>query len=77
MKIISVNIRGLGESGKKGWVKSIIRTEKPDMIEIQETKSGLLDDDWIEDIWGGIDYGYTQLTGNGNSGGYYLYGTRG
>ncbi|GKC83555.1 hypothetical protein Tco_1139272 [Tanacetum coccineum] len=42
------------------------------MIRIQETKSGLLDDDWVEDIWGGIDYGYTQLTTNGKSGGILL-----
>ncbi|PWA51496.1 hypothetical protein CTI12_AA466280 [Artemisia annua] len=68
----SVNIRGFGESGKKGWVKSMVRKERPDMIGIQETKSGLFDEDLIEDIWGGIDYGYTQLTANGNSGGILL-----
>ncbi|PWA64445.1 RNA-directed DNA polymerase, eukaryota [Artemisia annua] len=52
-----VNIRGLGECGKKGWIKSIIRTEKPDMIGIQETKSVVVDDEWVEDIWGEWDMG--------------------
>ena len=66
MKVISMNIRSLGECGKKGWLKSIIRTEKPDMIGIQETKSGVVDDEWVEDIWRGMGYGYTQLTVNGN-----------
>ncbi|PWA53070.1 hypothetical protein CTI12_AA448820 [Artemisia annua] len=63
---------GIGEIGKKGWVNSIIRDERPDIIGLQETKSGLVDDDWVEDIWGGGGFGFTQLPANGNSGGILL-----
>ncbi|PWA95694.1 hypothetical protein CTI12_AA048000 [Artemisia annua] len=62
---ISINVRGTGESGKKkGWIRSIIRGEQPDVIGLQETKSGLIDDFWIQDIWGGRGYGYSQAVGN-------------
>ncbi|PWA52592.1 hypothetical protein CTI12_AA450330 [Artemisia annua] len=77
MKLISLNIRGVGECGKKRWIKSIIRNEKPDMIGIQETKRGVVDDEWVEDIWGGMGYGYTQLTATGNSGGILLIWDKG
>ncbi|GJV85484.1 RNA-directed DNA polymerase, eukaryota [Tanacetum coccineum] len=49
MKIISINIRGLGKSEKKGWIKSIIREERPYFIGLQETKCGMLDDPLIEE----------------------------
>ncbi|PWA92790.1 glycosyltransferase family 92 [Artemisia annua] len=61
--------KGMGECGKKGWIKSIIRDERPDVIGIQETKCGIVDDIWVENIWGGHGYGYSQLPANGNSGG--------
>ncbi|GJS09127.1 zinc finger, CCHC-type containing protein [Tanacetum coccineum] len=35
---------GFGETEKKGWIKSIIREERPDMIGVQETKCGEIDD---------------------------------
>nr|GEX74802.1 RNA-directed DNA polymerase, eukaryota [Tanacetum cinerariifolium] len=44
--------RGYGDSGKKGWISSIIKDEKPDVIGLQETKSKVVDDIWIENIWG-------------------------
>nr|GEX60003.1 UvrD-like helicase, ATP-binding domain, P-loop containing nucleoside triphosphate hydrolase [Tanacetum cinerariifolium] len=34
-----------------------------------EMKCGVVDDVWIEDIWGGQGYGYSQLSANENSGG--------
>ncbi|PWA63299.1 hypothetical protein CTI12_AA355550 [Artemisia annua] len=67
--MISINVRGMGESGKKGWIRSIIKDEQLDVIGIQETKSGVVDDYWIEDLWGGKGYGYCQLPAIGNSGG--------
>ncbi|PWA50862.1 hypothetical protein CTI12_AA466770 [Artemisia annua] len=68
--MISINVRGMGENGKKkGWIRSIIKDEQLDVIGIQETKSGVVDDDWIEDLWGGKGYGYCQLPAIGNSGG--------
>ncbi|GKE63152.1 RNA-directed DNA polymerase, eukaryota [Tanacetum coccineum] len=63
---------GMGESRKKGWIRSIIKDECPDVIGLQETKSGLVDDFWVEDIWGKQGYGYSQLPANGNLGGIML-----
>ncbi|GJX52923.1 RNA-directed DNA polymerase, eukaryota [Tanacetum coccineum] len=39
---------------------------------MQETKSGSVDDYWINDWWGGKDYGYAQLPAIRNSGGIIL-----
>ncbi|PWA51457.1 hypothetical protein CTI12_AA417390 [Artemisia annua] len=51
-KIISLNIRSIGDDGKKGWVSSIIREERPEIIGLQETKSGILDNRWVVELWG-------------------------
>ncbi|GJT46652.1 transposon TX1 [Tanacetum coccineum] len=71
-EIISINVRGMEDNEKKGWIRSIIKDEKPDVIGLQETKSGVVDDIWIEDLWGGKGYGYSQLHAVGSSGGIIL-----
>ena len=38
MKIISWNTRGLGSKKKRRVVKDFLRSEKPDVVMIQETK---------------------------------------
>ncbi|PWA63654.1 reverse transcriptase domain, Reverse transcriptase zinc-binding domain protein [Artemisia annua] len=50
--IVSLNVRGTGESEKRRWIRNIIRNEQPDVIGLQETKSGVVDDFWIEELWG-------------------------
>nr|GEV21221.1 transposon TX1 [Tanacetum cinerariifolium] len=55
---------GIGEYGKKDWIRSIIKGERPDVIRLQETECGVVDDVWIKDIWGGQGYGYSQLSVN-------------
>ncbi|GJT17744.1 reverse transcriptase domain-containing protein [Tanacetum coccineum] len=47
---------------------SIIKEERPDVIGLQETKSRMVDEMWVEDIWGGQSYGFAQLPAIGNSG---------
>ncbi|GJV02698.1 RNA-directed DNA polymerase, eukaryota [Tanacetum coccineum] len=64
--------QGFGEAGKKGWIKTIIREERPDIIGLQETKCGVIDDMVIEDLWGGRGFGFSQLPALGNSGGILL-----
>ncbi|GKA58046.1 RNA-directed DNA polymerase, eukaryota, partial [Tanacetum coccineum] len=44
---------GMGEEENKGWVKTIIREERPNVIGLQETKCGVVDEVWIEELWGG------------------------
>ncbi|GJV18591.1 reverse transcriptase domain, reverse transcriptase zinc-binding domain protein [Tanacetum coccineum] len=72
MKMISINVRGIGGNRKKGWIRSIIKDERPDVIGIQENKCGVVDDMWVEDIWGWQDYGFAQLPAIANSGGILL-----
>ncbi|GJV86771.1 retrovirus-related pol polyprotein from transposon TNT 1-94 [Tanacetum coccineum] len=36
----TVGVEGIGDDGKKGWLKSIINEEKSDIIGLQEIKSG-------------------------------------
>ncbi|GJS75872.1 transposon TX1 [Tanacetum coccineum] len=62
----------IGVDGKKGWINTIIRDERPDVIGLQETKSGLVDEEWVEDLWGSKGFGFTQLASNGKSGGLLL-----
>ncbi|PWA84156.1 hypothetical protein CTI12_AA160700 [Artemisia annua] len=69
---IHTDQQGIGEAGKIRWVKSIIKEECPDVIGLQETKSGVVDEMWIEELWGGRGFGFTQLAANGNSGGMIL-----
>ncbi|GKE14884.1 transposon TX1 [Tanacetum coccineum] len=54
---------------EKNWIRSIIKDKSLDVIRLQETKCRVVDDFWIEDIWGGKGYGYSQLPANRNSGG--------
>ncbi|GKB54846.1 RNA-directed DNA polymerase, eukaryota [Tanacetum coccineum] len=63
---------GFGEVGKKGWIHSLIKDECLDIIGIQETKCGVVDDMWVEDIWGGRGFRFTQLAANENLGGIIL-----
>ncbi|GJV90408.1 reverse transcriptase domain, reverse transcriptase zinc-binding domain protein [Tanacetum coccineum] len=63
---------GIGAKGKLRWVKSIIKDEQPSVIGLQETKSGIVDEYWVEEVWGNRCFGFTQLTSNENSGGIIL-----
>ncbi|GJR51532.1 reverse transcriptase domain-containing protein [Tanacetum coccineum] len=55
-----------GVEGKKGWVMSIIRGEEPDVITLQETKSRLVDNFWVEEVWGNRNFGFTQMEAKGD-----------
>ncbi|GJW29123.1 RNA-directed DNA polymerase, eukaryota [Tanacetum coccineum] len=61
--------KGYGGVREKRWIRSIIKDERPDVIRLQETKCGMVDNIWVEDMWGDMGTGYSQLPANGNSGG--------
>ncbi|GJV69293.1 uncharacterized protein Tco_1484802 [Tanacetum coccineum] len=67
-RIESCESWGLGVEGKKDWVMSIIRGEKPDVIGLQETKSGLVDNFSVEEVWGNRNFRFTQIEAKGSSG---------
>ncbi|GJR35579.1 transposon TX1 [Tanacetum coccineum] len=63
---------GIEDDGKKGWLKSIINEERPNIIGLQETKSGGVDNLWVKEVWGSRGFGYTQFSAKGMSGGLLL-----
>ncbi|PWA60661.1 RNA-directed DNA polymerase, eukaryota [Artemisia annua] len=64
--------KGVGTEDKKGWIKAIRHKESPDMIALQETKSKIIDEVWIEEVWGSSNFGYVQKEANGRFGGLLL-----
>ena len=51
MKIISWNTRGLGSRKKRRVVKDFLRSEKPDVVMIQETKKAECDRKFVVSVW--------------------------
>ena len=51
MKIISWNTRGLGSRKKRRVVKDFLRSGKPDVVMIQETKKAECDRRFVGSVW--------------------------
>ncbi|KAJ9556399.1 hypothetical protein OSB04_011013 [Centaurea solstitialis] len=69
MKIISLNIRGLGNQVKKHWIKELCKKELPCLIGIQETKLKEISLQSVASLWGLNDGDYDFCEAMGNSGG--------
>lgn len=52
MRIVSMNIRGLGDREKRTVVRDLISKERVDFICIQETKLEFMDDRMACLLWG-------------------------
>ncbi|XP_071719580.1 uncharacterized protein [Rutidosis leptorrhynchoides] len=72
MKIITLNVRGLGIKGKFGWVKSICYSENPDLLVLQETRSKQIKNQYIYALWGNMDLDFIQKDAVGKSGGFLI-----
>ncbi|XP_071690575.1 uncharacterized protein [Rutidosis leptorrhynchoides] len=72
MKILSLNVRGLGVTGKFSWVKNLSFCEKVDVLALQETRCKFLNERWVYNLWGNNDCGYVQKEAVGKSGGLLL-----
>lgn len=68
MKIISLNIRGVGKDGKKEWMQDICRVEYPCVLALQETKSKGVEGAWVEEIWGNKNFNMLQTEARGRFG---------
>ncbi|XP_071689313.1 uncharacterized protein [Rutidosis leptorrhynchoides] len=70
MKIISLNVRGLGKEGKDKirWVKSLIAANNPDILALQETKLKNVKDNFIEFFWGSQNFKFAFKSAVGKSG---------
>ncbi|KAJ9548768.1 hypothetical protein OSB04_021311 [Centaurea solstitialis] len=69
MKIISLNIRGLGNQIKKEWIKEICKKELPCLVGIQETKLKEFSVQSVASLWGVNDGDFEFCEAMGNSGG--------
>ncbi|XP_071704398.1 uncharacterized protein [Rutidosis leptorrhynchoides] len=60
MKILSLNIRGLGlyDKNKFNWFKCVCFQQKPNVIALQETKAEKISETWVEKVWGCNDFKY-------------------
>ncbi|XP_071712577.1 uncharacterized protein [Rutidosis leptorrhynchoides] len=72
MNILSLNIRGIGQDDRKDWIQKLCRQEKPQVLALQETKCGEIEDKVIENFWGSENFKYIQKHAVGFSGGMLL-----
>ncbi|PWA38459.1 Endonuclease/exonuclease/phosphatase [Artemisia annua] len=69
VKIISLNVSGLGTDDKVNWVKEIGEGEKPCVVGLQETKLKEVDETFVKRMWYENNFGFAQLNSDGRSGG--------
>ncbi|XP_071707936.1 uncharacterized protein [Rutidosis leptorrhynchoides] len=72
MSCISLNIRGVGQSGKIKWLKKICIEENPIILGLQETKCAQSPDSLIESFWYNSNFQFVQKDAIGASGGLLL-----
>jgi len=51
MKIVSINIRGLGGEVKRKYLRELVSKEDPGLLLVQETKLTKLDDSKCYSLW--------------------------
>lgn len=69
MNLITLNIRGIGESCKIEWIRDLRQRYKDDFIGIQETR---VSDSKTIDLpvcWGSVDFDHDAINPTGGSGG--------
>nr|GEY68609.1 RNA-directed DNA polymerase, eukaryota [Tanacetum cinerariifolium] len=69
MKIISLNIQGLGHKTKKEWVQELITKHKINFLAIQETKLDCISHMDVKFIWGNSNYQFVSSDSVSSSGG--------
>ncbi|XP_057469671.1 uncharacterized protein LOC130758752 [Actinidia eriantha] len=69
MKILSLNVRGLGMREKRNKVKILVKKQNVDMLLLQETKLKELRPILIKSIWGNAEHEYVHIDADGSAGG--------
>jgi exonuclease III len=72
LKIISWNVRGLNDAGKKLTISNLLRNWKPDLVCLQETKMEWIFASIVLGLWGGSFTGWTVLPPSRASNGILL-----
>ena len=74
MKILSLNIQGLGQKAKKEWIKEINFKHNINFLTLQETKMDKISHMDIKFIWGNSNYQFVVSDRLGTRGVFYVYG---
>ncbi|GLT36947.1 hypothetical protein SLA2020_112920 [Shorea laevis] len=69
MKVISLNVRGLGSMAKRRELGRLVRVEKPDWLCLQETKLEGVDESLCKMLWYSDDFTRDMKSSVGASGG--------
>lgn len=72
MKVLSRNVRGLGERKKRILVRDVLLWEKPDFLILQKTKKDRFPRKCIHSLWGGHSVEWACLESVGASGGILI-----
>lgn len=68
MKIVSWNIRGIGDQSKHLAIKRLIMKTNPELVLIQETKKDSIEIDIIKAMWSSKEIGWIYSEAYGKSG---------
>lgn len=69
MKMLSLNVRGLGDQAKRRKIRSLVLSGKFDCCFFQESKCFAVNNSLIERLWGGVDCEWIAKSSVGLSGG--------
>lgn len=69
LKIISINIRGMGSVGKIDWLKDICTVESPLFLGLQESKTRAPNEHLIDSFWKSSEFDFASVKSDGRSGG--------
>ena len=69
MIILSMNIRGVGDDLKKGWIKRPCHEYKIQFLGVQETSTSMIDRRMILSIWNNSNFDFVFKKSVGKSGG--------
>lgn len=67
MKIMSWNIKGLSKHEQRGRIKALLREKKMDMLLLQESKQGIISENFIKSIWWEDNFDYLDVEASGNA----------
>jgi len=69
MKIVNINIRGLGGDVKRKYLRELVSKEDPGLLLVQETKLTKLDDSKCYSLWGSNDISWIHRGADKEGGG--------
>ena len=73
IKILSWNVRGVNDSNKRKVIKNLIRTNRVDLVCLQETKVQKMNNDMVRSLGVGRFLNWTALNAEGSAGGILLF----